>query len=120
RTPATSPLVAVHERMVADNARSIESCHRNHVRILGIGMMLAGSSQSRLEETFIAQSRASAVGRQQLVVDRDDVALLNPDRFLSLHFSLHFPFYFARARSVLRYRPMIPSAFFIFFSNAGS
>ncbi len=44
----TSPLVAVHERMVADNARSIESCHRNHVRMLGIGMMLAGSSQSRL------------------------------------------------------------------------
>ena len=58
----TSPLVAVDERMVADDARRIERRHLNHVRMLGIGMMLAGSGQSRLQKTFIAQSRAAAVG----------------------------------------------------------
>ncbi len=94
----TSTLVAVNEGMVADDACRIEHRHLNQVRLLGIGMVLEGASQSGLQKAFIAQSRAAAVGGQQPVVDREDIALRNPDRFSSLHFS----FYFARARRVLR------------------
>ena len=94
----TSALVAVNEGMVADDARRIEHRHLNHVRPAGIGMVLERASQSRLQKAFIAQSRAAAVGGQQPVVDREDIAPRNPDRFSSLHFSR----YFARARRVLR------------------
>jgi hypothetical protein len=43
-------------------------------------------------------------------VQREGVALVNPDRLL----------HFESACSVLRYRPMMSPAFFIFFSKAGS
>ena len=48
--------------MVADDARRIEHRHLNHVRLVGIGMVLEGASQSGLQKALIAQSRPAAVG----------------------------------------------------------
>jgi hypothetical protein len=43
-------------------------------------MMLAGAGQSGLQKPLIAQSWGATMGGQEAVVDREGVALLDPDR----------------------------------------
>jgi hypothetical protein len=87
-------LVAVDKRMVADKAGGIKGSHLDHVRGVGICVVLAGARKSGSQKPFIAQSWETAMVGQKPVVNREGVALFDPDRFVSFHF--------ARARSVLR------------------
>lgn len=82
----TGPFVAVDKRMIAHNARSVESSHLDSVLRGSIRTVLTGASQGGSQESFIAQSRCPTVRSQEAVVDRKNIALLNPDRFF---FSSH-------------------------------
>jgi len=77
----TGSLVAIDERVVVDDTGGVESGHLDDVARSGIGMMLAGTSQGRLQQPSIAQSGRTAVNSYKAVVDRQDVAFLDPERF---------------------------------------
>jgi len=87
-------LVAIDKGMVADKAAGIKGSDLDHVRGVGISVVLEGARQSGLQKPFIAQSWGTAMVGQKPVVNREGVALFDPDRLVSFHF--------ARARSVLR------------------
>jgi len=83
----TSSLVAVDERMVADNTGCVKGGHCDDVGNVGVGMVLAGTSKSGLEQFSIAQSRRATVDGYQALVDRRNVALLDPERSFLSHFA---------------------------------
>ena len=92
------PLVAVGERMVADDASGVKGGHFDDVRHCGIGVVLAGTRKRRLQKAPVAQPSGAAMERQKPVVDREHIALFDPEWF----FPFHFVFYFERACRVLR------------------
>jgi hypothetical protein len=81
----TSPLVAIDERMVADDTGCVKSGHCDDVGTVGVGMVLAGTSQSGLQQPSVTQSCRAAVDGYKTVVNRQDVAFLDPERFFSSH-----------------------------------
>jgi hypothetical protein len=66
----TNTLIAIHERVIADDAGCVKSSHGNDVSTVGIGMVLAGSGQSGLQKASVAQSRCTAMDGQKAIVDR--------------------------------------------------
>ena len=88
------PFVAIYERMVADDTGCVKSGHCHDVCIIGVGMVLAGTGKSGLQKPSVPQSRRAAVDGYKAVVDGQDIAFLNPERFFLCHF--------ASAWSVLR------------------
>jgi hypothetical protein len=95
----TGSLVAIDEGMVADNAGGVKSGHAHDVGAVGVGMVLAGTGQGGLQQPSIAQSCLTTVDGYKVVVDREDVAFLDPERFFLISAARC---HFARAWSVLR------------------
>jgi hypothetical protein len=83
----TGPLVAIDEGMVADNTGCVQSGHCGDVGKVGVGVVLAGTGESRLQQPSVAQSRRTAMNGQKAVVDCQDVAFLDPERLFSGHFA---------------------------------
>jgi len=61
RNHEASPFVAVDEGMIAHNARTVQRSHFNHVRATCVGLVLAGSGQSRLQQPSVSQPRLPSV-----------------------------------------------------------
>jgi hypothetical protein len=85
-------LVAIHKRMIADDARDVGGRQVNQVRSVALGQDLLWPRDSRVEQALIAQAWRPAVFRKQAVMDRTDVDFVDPDEFSHL----------LSARSVLR------------------
>ncbi len=77
----TGALVAIEERMVADNTGAVKSGHCDDVGTVGIRMVLSGTRQSGLQKPSVAQPGRTAVDGHKAVVDRQNVTFLDPDRF---------------------------------------
>ena len=73
-------------------------------------MELLRSSKSGLKKPNVSNSGSTTVERQKPIMERESIALVNPDKFSHL----------ASEWRVLRYRSMMFPAFFIFLSKAGS
>ena len=106
----TGPFISINKRMIPDNPSRISSRHLNHVRPSLIRAELLRPGQRGLQQALIAQTRRPAFERKQAIVQRHCITLVDPDRL----------FHLASTCRVLRYRRTISSAFFIFFSKAGS
>jgi len=89
-------LVAIDKRMVADDASRVKRRHLDDIRRVRIGVVLAGTGEGGVQQPSITQPSGAAMERQEPVVDRDDIALFDPEWFLL--FLVHFE----RACSVLR------------------
>jgi hypothetical protein len=74
-----SALVSIDEGMIPHYARGIEARHFEDVWRVGVGMVLARPRQSGLKKPLIAQPRSATMQRQQAIVDRENVARLDPD-----------------------------------------
>ena len=100
RTPTTKPvrLLPSTKGWLRDNTGCVESGHCDDVAQVGIGVMLAGTSQGGLQKRPVAQSRRTAVNGYKAVVDRHHVAFLDPERIFFVLTGCHF----ASAWSVLR------------------
>jgi hypothetical protein len=80
------PLVAIDERMVPDDAGCLKSGHFDNIRSAGIGAVLAGKRKSGLQKTPVTQAGGAAVERQEAIVDREHIALIDPEGFFTFHF----------------------------------
>jgi hypothetical protein len=81
----TGSLIAVNERMVADDTGCVKSGHADEVGSVGIGVVLARASQGRLQEPSVAHPREAAVDGEETLVDRQGVAFLDPEWFFRFH-----------------------------------
>jgi len=88
------PFVAVNKGMVSNNSRCVKSRHLDDVRALRVRIMLLRPRKSRLKQAAITQSRCTAMRCQRAIMDRKQVAFINPDWLASAHF--------ANARKALR------------------
>ena len=71
--------------MVADDPCCIEGGHLDNFGRVGVGMMLARPREDGLEKPSVAQPGGTAVGSQQPIVDREDLALFYPAWFFRPH-----------------------------------
>ncbi|MFZ0798671.1 MAG: hypothetical protein WAM98_12875, partial [Terriglobales bacterium] len=78
-------LIPIHKRMVADDARRVQGRHFDNVRRFGIGIVLSGTRKRGLQKAAVTQPRGAAVERQESVVDREHVALFDPEWFFLFH-----------------------------------
>src|SRR5271156_3497625 len=72
-------LVAVEKWMVADDAGGVGGGQRGKVRIVAVGLQLLRSRERELQQAAVAQAAETSVERQQPAVDREGVALVNPN-----------------------------------------
>src|SRR6202795_1941035 len=72
-------LVAVEKWMVADDAGGVGGGQRGKVRIVAIGLQLLRSRERGLQQAAVAQAAETSVEREQPAMDRQRVALVNPD-----------------------------------------
>jgi hypothetical protein len=106
----THALVPVDERVVADDGVRVEGGQADDIGGIAVRMVLWMTRQCRRKQARIAHARRAAVERQQPIVDREHVALDDPD------WCRHFD----RARSVSRYRAAMSSTWRILRSKSGS
>jgi hypothetical protein len=72
--------------MVADNAACVKGRHCDDVGTVVVGGMLTGTSKSGLQQPSVTQSGRTAVSGDKAVVDRENVAFLEPEQcFLIAH-----------------------------------
>jgi len=71
-------LVAVEERMVAEDAGGIGSGERRRVRVVALGLELLRSSEGGLQQTAVAQARETSIEGQQSAMEGKCVALVDP------------------------------------------
>lgn len=72
------PFIAVDERAVTDNPRCIQSGKVDHVRSIGVRIVLARTGKRGVQEAVIAQATSAAVQCQQAGMDGKRIALFDP------------------------------------------
>jgi len=77
-------LVAVNERVVADDTRDVGGSHFYDVRVVAISMQLLRSCESGLKQTCVTQASSAAVQREKAVMEREGVTLIDPGRLTHL------------------------------------
>src|SRR5713226_8669509 len=74
-------LFAVDERVVADNACGVVGSHVYDVRVIAIGVELLRPGKGGLKQVHIAYAGSAAVEGEKAVMEREGVALVDPNRF---------------------------------------
>jgi len=70
--------------MIPDNSSRISRRHLDHVRASLIRAELLRPGQRGLKQAFIAQTCRATLEREQAIVQRHSIALVNPDRLSHL------------------------------------
>ena len=104
------PFVSVEKRVVADNASHVGGGHLRDVCVFIVCAKVPRPGEGGFQKSRVAQAFGASFQGKKTSMDRQGIALVDPKRF----------FHLARACRVLRYRRMMSSAFFIFFSKVGS
>ena len=84
--PLVAPGKRNDKRMVADDTGCVKGGQFDDVRGAGIGMVLAGTRQSGFQKAPVTQSGDAAVKRQESIVDRERIALFDPEWFFTHRF----------------------------------
>ena len=77
----TSPLISIQKTVIPNNARHVGSGHIDDVRAFTVGEKLAGPCECGVQESSVVNARCSALQCQESIMKRQDVALIDPDRF---------------------------------------
>ncbi len=87
----TGALVAIDERMIADDAERVRRRQRDRIA-LAIGKEVLRPRHSGFQQAHVAKAAAAAVRRERFGVEQKDSGAFDPNG----------PFYFASSRSALR------------------
>lgn len=79
-----SSFVPVDKRMVADYSHCISGRHVYGVRSVTVRMELLRASKSGLKEPYVPDSGSTTIERQKPIMERESIALVNPDGFSHL------------------------------------
>ena len=70
--------------MIADYSHCICDRHVCGIRSVTIRMELLSSSKSGLKKPYVPNSGSTTIERQKPIMERESIALVNPDRFSHL------------------------------------
>jgi hypothetical protein len=70
--------------MVADYSYRISGRHVYGVRSVTVRKELLRTSKSGLKEPYVPDSGSTTIKRQKSIMERESIALVNPDRFSHL------------------------------------
>jgi hypothetical protein len=70
--------------MVVDYSHRISGRHVYRVRSVTVRMELLRTSKSRLKEPYVPYADSTTIERQKPIMERESIALVNPDGFSHL------------------------------------
>jgi hypothetical protein len=73
-------LVPVDEGVVADDAGNVDGSHVYDFRVVSTGVELSWPGERGLKQARVAQTGSTSVQGKKTVMEREDIALANPDR----------------------------------------